>query len=196
MSLSVSMLTRLALAGGLAALVAGCALPPDRLEGDAPPPVVEGFELDRYLGRWFEIARYDNRFERGCDGVTATYATRPGDEITVINTCRQGGLDGEVEAIEGRARQVDGAKLEVSFFGPFWGDYWVIELDEAYQWSVVSEPQGRFLWILSREPQMDEAVLNARLERLRALGFDTDALVYPQQWQSAEAAPVDSERAQ
>ena len=191
---------RTLLAAALALSLSAClGIPPDRLEGDAPPPVVASVDLDRYLGRWFEIARYDNGFERGCDGVTANYARRVDGLINVINTCRKGGLDGEIDAIEGRARVVDGsngAKLEVSFFGPFWGDYWVIELDPDYRWAVVSEPRGRFLWILAREPQMDVAVLKARLDNLRALGFDTEALVYPQQWESAEAAPFDAERVQ
>ncbi|MFW6413130.1 MAG: lipocalin family protein [Oceanicaulis sp.] len=174
-------------------LLAGCALPPDRLEGDAPPPVVDQVEIERYLGRWFEIARYEVSFQEGCEGVTAQYEQREDGLIDVINACRQGGLDGELEIATGKARPVEGsngAKLEVSFFGPFFvGDYWVIELAEDYSWSVVSEPRGRFLWILSRTPQMEPAVLEARLERLRALGYDTEALRYTEQWQSVEAAP-------
>ncbi|XBQ14896.1 MAG: lipocalin family protein [Oceanicaulis sp.] len=174
-------------------LLTACVLPPDRLEGDAPPPVVDQVDLDRYAGRWFEIARYDVSFQEGCEGVTAQYAPLPSGRIEVINACRKGGLDGELDTVTGEARVVEGsngAKLEVSFFGPFFfGDYWVIELADDYSWAVVSEPRGRFLWILSRTPQMEQSVLDARLERLRTIGYDTGALRYTEQWESLEAAP-------
>lgn len=181
-------LTRLAamLAAGLA--LAGCQ--PSGRDSTAPLATVERVDLDRYLGRWFEIARYENRFERGCAGVTADYALRDDGLISVTNTCYQGSLEGERREANGRARIVDGSrntKLEVSFFGPFWGDYWIIGLDEDYRWALVSEPKGRFLWILSREPQMEEDVLAARLEELQALGFDTSRLVYPEQWPDADS---------
>jgi len=176
-------MTRLIVLMALAALAA-CAPQPERRASDAPLATVAQVDLQRYLGRWYEIARYDNRFERGCDGVTAEYAMREDGLISVVNTCYRDGLNGPADEARGRARVVDssgGAKLKVSFFGPFWGDYWIIELDEAgYQWSVVSEPRGRYLWILSRTPQMDPDVLDARLARLETMGFDTDALVYPE----------------
>ncbi|MCH8488615.1 MAG: lipocalin family protein [Oceanicaulis sp.] len=176
-------MTRLIVLLALTALAA-CAPQPERRTSDTPLTAVAEVNLQRYLGRWYEIARYDNRFERGCDGVTAEYAMRGDGLISVVNTCYRDGLDGPADEARGRARVVDGsggAKLEVSFFGPFWGDYWVIELDEAeYGWSVVSEPRGRYLWILSRTPHMDPDVLDARLSRLEAMGFDTGALVYPE----------------
>lgn len=174
-------------------LVAGLALAacqPSGRDSAEPLQTVERVDLDRYLGRWFEIARFENSFERGCDGVTADYALRDDGLISVTNTCYQGGLDGERREASGRARIVDGsanAKLEVSFFGPFWGDYWVIGLDDDYQWALVSEPQGRFLWILSREPQIEGDALAARLAELEALGFDTSRLVYPEQWPDADS---------
>jgi apolipoprotein D and lipocalin family protein len=190
---SLTRLTRLAVSAPLLMTLSACVLPPDRLEGDAPPPVVQSIDLERYAGRWFEIARYDVSFQRGCEGVTAQYRPLEDGEIEVINACRKGGLDGETDTITGRARVVDGsngAKLKVSFFGPFFlGDYWVIDLAEDYGWAVVSEPRGRFLWILSRTPQMDEAILADRLTWLTAQGYDTDALRYTQQWDSVEAAP-------
>ncbi|MBI1265288.1 MAG: hypothetical protein GC187_11205 [Alphaproteobacteria bacterium] len=177
----------------LTALLAlgACTPQPERRPADAPPlTTVDAVDLERYLGLWYEIARYDSRFERGCDGVTAQYAMREDGLISVVNTCFRDGLDGPAETADGRARVVEGsngAKLEVSFFGPFWGDYWVIELDEDYDWSVVSEPEGRYLWILSRTPQMDPNVLDARLERLEAQGFDTSALVWPEHREAAAA---------
>lgn len=177
----------------LAPILTACVLPPDRLAGDAPPPVMESVDLERYSGRWFEIARYDVSFQRGCEGVTAQYRALENGEVEVINACRKGGLDGELDTITGRARVADGsngAKLKVSFFGPFFfGDYWVIDLAEDYSWAVVSEPAGRFLWILSRTPQMDGAVLTDRIAWLAEQGYDTDALRLTEQWETLDAAP-------
>lgn len=176
------------LAGGLAG---GCQPPSGRSENAPPLQTVEYVNIERYLGRWFEIARYDHRFERGCAGVTADYALRNDGFIDVTNTCYQGGLDGEIETANGRARIADdstNAELEVSFFGPFWGDYWIIDLDDSYAWAVVSEPEGRYLWILSREPQMDADTLNARLDWLEAEGFDTSRLIMVEQWENAQDA--------
>ncbi|MGX6647111.1 lipocalin family protein [Maricaulaceae bacterium MS644] len=187
-------LARLTVSALMVSALSACVLPPDRLAGDGPPPVVQSVDLGRYSGRWFEIARYDVSFQRGCEGVTAQYRALEDGEIEVINACRKDGLDGEADTITGRARVVegsDGAKLKVSFFGPFFlGDYWVIDLAEDYSWAVVSEPRGRFLWILSRTPQMDEAILADRLTWLAAQGYDTQALRFTQQWDSVEAAPA------
>lgn len=179
--------TLLVLAAGL--LASACQPPSGRSAGAPPLQTVETVEIGRYLGRWFEIARYDHGFERGCAGVTADYALRDDGGIAVTNTCYQDGLDGRARTANGRARIADGAtnaKLEVSFFGPFWGDYWIIDLAEDYSWAVVSEPQGRYLWILSREPQMDEDTLAERLAWLEAQGFDTSMLIFVEQWQSAQ----------
>lgn len=177
----------------LGAFALAACQPPAGRESDAPPlQTVADLEIERYLGRWFEIARYDHGFERGCAGVTADYARREDGLISVTNTCYQGGLDGQVEVANGRARTVGestSAQLEVSFFGPFWGDYWIIDLAEDYAWAIVSEPQGRYLWILSRTPQMDEATLSQRLDWLEAQGFDTSMLISVEQWESAEAVP-------
>ncbi len=173
-------------------LLAACSSPRDRLAGDTPPPTASNVDLDRYLGTWFEIARADHGFERGCHGVSAYYEYREDGAIRVINRCWEDGLDGELDVAEGVARLEDRmatARLKVSFFGPFYGDYWILDVADDYSWSVVSEPAGRYLWILSREPQMDEAVLAERLEFLQELGFDTEGLIYPDQWESAEAAP-------
>lgn len=172
----------------LALLLPACTdQPPAQRESARPLRTVESVDLDRYLGLWFEIARYDHGFEEGCHGVTAEYALREDGLIAVQNTCYEGGLTGPIETAEGRARVANeqtGAELKVSFFGPFWGDYWIIELDPDYRWAVVSEPEGRYLWILSREPRMTPDILDTRLARLQADGFDTAALIYPDQWES------------
>jgi apolipoprotein D and lipocalin family protein len=137
-------------------------------------------ELDRYLGTWYEIAAFPQRFQRGCTGSTATYALRSDGEIDVLNRCRLGSLDGKEKVAKGRARIVDrttNAKLEVSFFRPFWGDYWIVELDPNYAHAIVGHPSRDYLWILSRTPAMDLAVYDGLLGRLRAQGYEVERLV-------------------
>ncbi|HDR9357763.1 lipocalin family protein [Burkholderia vietnamiensis] len=166
---------------GAALLLAGCAGLAGGPSGNAQvPQPARPVDLDRYVGRWYEFARYENRFERGCDGVTADYAKREDGLIGVRNSCREGGPNGPVRSSEGRAKIVAGsgdAKLKVSFFGPFFfGDYWVLDHADDYAWSIVGEPSGRFLWILTRsaKPSADEAA--ALIERVRTLGYDTKML--------------------
>lgn len=168
----------------MAAFFAGCAAQPSYRASDEPLRTVQSVDLDRYLGRWYEIARLPNRFEKNCEGVTAEYARRDDGLIKVTNTCRKHAPDGKVEVANGRARIVDAttnAKLEVSFFGPFWGDYWIIDLAEDYSLAVVSEPQGRYLWILSRTPTISADLKTTVLSALEAGGFETSALYFPQQ---------------
>lgn len=143
-----------------------------------PPQPAKRVDLDRYAGRWYEVARYDMRFEKGCEGVTAEYSKRPDGLIRVLNTCHQGAVDGPVKVSEGKAKVADtatSAKLKVSFFGPFWGDYWVLDHADDYSWSIVGEGSGRYLWLLSRAlpTQADRAALTARA---KALGYDTSLL--------------------
>ncbi len=146
-----------------------------------PLDVVEKVDLGSYTGRWYEIARYPNSFERGCVGVTADYSLRQDGRINVLNTCREGSLDGNVRTIEGVARVVDpstNAKLAVTFFGPFEGDYWILELGNDYEYAVVGDPSRKFLWILSREPVLDDALLDGILSRLPERGYDPDSLEF------------------
>ncbi|MAK64669.1 MAG: lipocalin [Maricaulis sp.] len=174
------------------ALTACMESPRDQLAGDTPPQTVGTVDLDRYAGLWFEIFRADHSFERDCDGVTAFYERQGEDRVRVINRCWQGGLEGELDIANGRARlpdPSDTSRLEVSFFGPFYGDYWVIDLAEDYSWALVSEPAGRYLWMLSRTPRPDPALIEARLQSLRDRGFDTDGLIFPEQWESVAAMP-------
>lgn len=185
---------RILFASLIALSVSACSNPRDRLAGDAPPPVATDVDLDRYLGTWFEIARADHGFERNCHGVSAYYEYRDDGAIRVINRCWKDGLEGELDVAEGVARLEDRmatARLKVSFFGPFYGDYWILDVADDYSWAVVSEPAGRYIWILSREPQMAAGSLEERLNFLEGLGYDTEGLIYPDQWDSAEAAPRD-----
>jgi apolipoprotein D and lipocalin family protein len=154
-----------------------------------PLPVVESVELERYVGKWYEIARYPNSFETGCAGVTAEYEIRSDGRINVLNTCIEGDLDGPVRTIEGRARVADSttnAKLKVTFFWPFEGDYWILELgdEEDYGYAVVGEPSRKFFWILSRTPTLDEATFDSILAQMPGLGYDPDRLIIVEQGDS------------
>lgn len=144
-----------------------------------PPQPAKSVDLDRYAGRWYEVARYDMRFEKGCEGVTADYSKRPDGLIRVVNTCHQGAVDGPVKVSEGKAKIADtatSAKLKVSFFGPFFvGDYWVMDHADDYSWSIVGEGSGKYLWLLARKPPSD-LERQALTARARALGYDTAML--------------------
>ena len=180
---------------GIAALaLAGCASPPVNRAADAPLDVVSSVDLDRYLGRWYEVARLENSFEKNCEGVTADYSRREDGLIRVVNTCRKGGADGPVETANGRARIVDpstNAKLKVSFFGPFWGDYWIIDLKDDYSRSIVGEPSGRYLWILSRTPALSDASLADAVAVAGAKGYDTTRLYFTRQPPVPDTPPAD-----
>lgn len=164
--------------------LSACAKPPVNRAADVPLTTEAQVNLDQYLGRWYEIARFPNSFEKNCEGVTAEYARRDDGLISVVNTCRKGGVDGKAEVANGRARIVDAktnAKLEVSFFGPFWGDYWILDLDDDYSLSLVGEPQGRYLWVLARTPEISDEERAGALTRLQTLGYDTSALYFTKQ---------------
>ena len=163
-----------------ALLLAACSSQPDHRAEEAPPETVATVDLERYQGRWYEIARYPNRFEEGCHGVTADYALREDGRIDVTNTCRQGALDGPVEVAEGVARRVGPARLEVKFapaWVPFaWGDYWVLALEDDYSAALVGSPDGKYLWVLSRTPTLDGATLERMIAAAEAQGYDASAL--------------------
>ena len=151
------------------------------LSAEEPPlEVVRSVDLERYLGTWYEIASYPAWFQRGCTAVTAEYSRRDDGLIRVVNSCNKGSLDGKLRQSTGRAKVVEGsgnAKLKVSFFRPFWGDYWIIDLDPEYGWAVVGVPSRKFLWILSRSRSMDEALVQEIASRLPAKGYDPAQLV-------------------
>ena len=121
----------------------------------AVPQPTKPVDLNRYAGLWYEIGRYENGFERGCEGVTARYTVRDDGLVGVLNTCRQGGVDGAARTAEGRAKVVEGsgnAKLKVSFFGPFYvGDYWVLDHAEDYSWFISADPTFNRLFIYTRD---------------------------------------------
>jgi apolipoprotein D and lipocalin family protein len=144
--------------------------------GTKPLEVVPRVDVARYLGTWYEIATIPQRFQKGCVGVTAHYSLRPNGDIDVVNVCRQGALDGRERSVRGKAWVVDkktNAKLKVRFFWPFAGAYWIIELDQDYQWAVVGHPERNYLWILCRTPQMDGTLYDELIRRIAAKGYDT-----------------------
>ena len=161
-----------------ALLIAGCQTPVNRTS-TTPLTTVEAVDPERYVGRWYEIARLPNSFEEGCEGVTADYARRADGLLRVVNTCREGSPAGTLKSSTGRARIVDettNAKLEVSFFGPFWGDYWILDLADDYAWAIVGEPEGRYLWVLSRTPTISAELWTSINAKLTALGYDVSAV--------------------
>jgi apolipoprotein D and lipocalin family protein len=156
------------------ALLAGCTQVPDGVQA------VNGFDAERYLGRWYEIARLDHSFERGLDNISATYTPREDGGIDVLNR----GYDraeGQWREARGKARFVgprDVAMLEVSFFGPFYGGYNVVALDPDYQLSLVAGPTRKYLWILARRPDPPREAVDRLVQRAGELGFDTSALIW------------------
>jgi len=178
-------LCRLALAAALCAPLASVAQQAAPTPASAPLQTIERLDVGRYLGTWYEIAKYPNRFQRQCVADTqALYRQRDDGQLDVINRCRQ--ANGEVAEAVGRARQIGGAdapRLEVRFAPAWlswlpmvWGNYWVIDLDPAYQLVAVSEPGREYLWVLSRTPAVDAAAYQALLGRLQAAGFDLSKL--------------------
>lgn len=170
------------LASLLGALVglSGCAKvsTTERL-GLPPLETVPKVELSRYLGTWYEVAKFPQWFQENCTGTTATYERRDDGDVDVTNRCHLGALDGEIDVANGLARVVDessNAKLEVSFFRPFWGDYWIIDLAPDYSYAVVGSPGRDYLWILSRTPTMAPDVYDGILARLRAQKYPLDRL--------------------
>jgi apolipoprotein D and lipocalin family protein len=155
----------------------GCAQIP---EGVAP---VKGFHVQRYLGTWYEIARLDHPFERGLINVTATYSLNTDGSIAVLNR----GFDpnrNQWRQAKGRGYFVstpDVARLKVSFFGPFYGGYNIIDLDDNYAYALVCGNNRSYLWILARTPQLPEAVTTRLIQKAKDLGFDTDALILVKQ---------------
>ncbi len=152
---------------------------------DAPVKTISSLDVQRYLGTWYEIAKYPNWFQKKCVSNTkAVYSARADGTLKVLNSCKT--AEGDVSEAEGTARQIgakDSPRLEVRFapawlaFIPFvWGDYWVIDLDAQYQVAVVSDPRREYLWILSRTPQLDKKVYEDILVRIQAQQFDVRKL--------------------
>lgn len=154
---------------------------------------VAELDLNRYMGEWFEIARYDHRFERGLVGCRAFYTMMDNGMVQVINTGYEDDFDGDFHESIGKARRPDPnqpGKLEVAFFWNFYADYWVLELAPDYSYSVVGSKRDNYLWILSRSPMMDPSTLDGILFRLELRGYDTDKLVWVDQFEVEESIEI------
>lgn len=164
--------------------LAACSSGPSGRASDAPAlQAVPSVDVARYMGLWYEIARYPNGFQKNCEGVTAEYALREDGRVTVLNTCRTGTKSGKPRDAEAVARVMDGsngARLFVNFapvpLPAGDGNYWVIYLDTEYSHAVVGEPSGRFLWYLSRTPAITPEVRAALDAAATAQGYDVTML--------------------
>ena len=160
------------------ALLSGCTGTPDGLT------VIDGFEVNRYMGTWYEIARLDHQFERGLNNISATYSLTEDDGVKVLNK-GWNQADGKWEQAEGKAyfvEQSDKGHLKVSFFGPFYGGYNIIDLDKKdYAYSMITGPDKSYFWILSRTKQLPKATLDALIEKAKKMGFATDQFIFVNQ---------------
>lgn len=167
------------LLGGLLGAAAGWVI----ASSNPPLETVPHVDLNRYTGRWHEIARYPNSFERKCDrDVTAQYSVKRNGDIRVVNSCVTS--SGAISRSTGTAKVVDkatNAKLKVTFFWPFYGKYWIIALGRDYDYAVVGEPSRRYLWILSRSPHMTADLYQQITARLAEKSYDASKLVRTRQ---------------
>jgi apolipoprotein D and lipocalin family protein len=146
--------------------------------------VVPSVDLKRYAGTWYEIARFPTWFQKDCTSdVSATYALKDNGNIEVLNACKE--ANGKTKQARGTAKLADkkgpNSKLKVTFFWPFYGDYWIINLDPDYKWAVVGAPGRNYLWILSRTPQISDDLHQRLVEDAKQKGFDTSRLVRTKQ---------------
>jgi apolipoprotein D and lipocalin family protein len=173
-----------AILAGAAMVLGAAACSPAKKAGQPPLQVVPFVDLERYQGNWYEIARYPNRFQKGCVGSSATYTLNSDGTVSVLNRCFDGSFAGKLRSVRGKARVADketNARLKVTFFWPFRGDYWIIDLGKDYEYAVVGHPDRAYLWILSRTKTMDDEVYNAVLGRLKVQGYDITRLIKTEQ---------------
>lgn len=166
----------------LRVLVAGLACLTLPVRAEMPAASVAELDLARYTGKWYEIASFPMFFQRQCVGdTTAEYRLTSEGDVSVTNRCR---TDSGFDEAKGTATVVDGsnnARLKVSFFWPFRSDYWVFGLDADYRWAVVGNPNRKYLWVLSRTPQLPKNLLDAALKAAAMQGFDLTQLRYTAQ---------------
>ncbi len=147
-------------------------------------PTVSNLDLNRYMGLWYEIARFNHSFERNLTGVTAEYRLQENGKIQVINSGHKDSLNGELKRAKGKAKQPNPAepgKLKVSFFLFFYADYYILELDQEYRWVLIGSSSRKYLWILSRTPHLPQEVLDGILKLARKHGYDTSKLIFVEQ---------------
>lgn len=151
------------------------------MKDNLPPlQVVSSVDINRYTGVWYEIARFPHRFQKGCVESRATYTIRKDGKISVLNECYEGSDSGKLRSAKGKAWVVDtktNAKLKVSFFWPFSGDYWIIDLGKDYEYAVIGHPGRKYLWILSRTKEIDHGTYDKILNRLIEQHYDISKLL-------------------
>lgn len=145
-----------------------------------PLKTVEKVDINSYLGTWYEIARYEHFFEKGCVDAKATYTLRKDGKINVLNTCIKEGKPTQAKGVA-YATDASNAKLKVSFFRPFYGNYWILMLGDRYEYAVIGEPSREYLWILSREPKISDTLKEKILKKLPELGYDSEKLIWTPQ---------------
>lgn len=140
---------------------------------------VQNVDLNRYIGSWYEIARFEHYFQKDCKNVKANYTLRDDGKIDVLNSCTKISTNKYKQA-SAIAYSVNSSnsKLKVSFFRPFYADYWILDLDEDYKYAIIGTPSKEYLWIISREKTMDDKLLNSLLEKIENLGFDRSKLIF------------------
>lgn len=144
-------------------------------------PVARYVDLTKYAGDWYEIARMPARFEKECYASKAHYTLNEDGTVNVLNTCHKKGVQGKVKKATAKAYVVDpvsNAKLKVQFFWPFSGDYWIMEVGDQYEYALVGEPSRKYLWVLSRTPQLDNTILDSLLDKAKKQGFDISKLIH------------------
>ena len=150
---------------------------PSRSLSTIPLKVVLNVELDKYTGRWYEISHLPNHFQKDCTDTIATYRLKDDGTIEVINECLKNGENYSVKGIAKVVNKKTPAILKVKFFGPFWGDYWIIELGKDYDYAVIGSPSRRYMWVICRNIKMDPELYNNILQRMNTRGFNIDNLV-------------------
>lgn len=163
-------------------ILTGCSNRDNKKTENIPLKSVEKIDLNKYMGIWYEIGRYPNKFQsESCDLVTAEYTLKNDGTVKVVNSCWQDSVGGKrLARAEGKAVVIKNeiSKLKVTFFWPFSGNYWIIEIDENYTYAVVSEPKREYLWILSRNPIMEKNKINEINKKLNSNGFDSSKIIW------------------
>jgi len=145
-----------------------------------PLQTVEYVDLHKYMGKWYEIALFPQWYEKNCTGTTADYTLMPNGKVKVINSCHLHTLDGKLKVAKGSAYVVDkktNAKLKVTFFWPFYGDYWILDLGPNYEYVMVGTPDRKALWFLSRKPKLNKEIMEHLKKKATSLGFDISKLI-------------------
>jgi apolipoprotein D and lipocalin family protein len=164
----------------ISAILSACASQAVYRSSQLPLKAHSSVQLNRYLGKWYEIYRVPNRFEDAdCRTVTAEYSLRPDGRIKVLNTCLKADKKNEAIGVANIVEGSNNAKLKVSFFRPFYGDYWVLDLAADYSWVLVGEPSGKYFWILARNKTLDPSLDSELLAKAEKLGYNRKDFLKP-----------------